>query len=362
MRNLVLKWVLLGFLCTKICATKYNGGAGKYPKEAKQFEAIYQFGDSLNDNGNFIRQPYGKKSYYKYLPYGQTIHRPTGRASDGLVITDYIAMYFQLPLLSPYLSNNTSDFNHGINFAVAGASANGGVQDNSLAAQLNWFKTHLTSTYSNNQTAIKEKLQKSLIMMGEIGGNDFNGPFHQRKTIEEVSKLVPGVVKTIKDAVEEIISLGATNIVVPGNFPIGCVPVYLVEFATKDSSKYDEHHCLKDYNTFSSFYNNHLIQAIQQLQQNYSGVAIVYADYYGALIYVITNASQLGIEQDGDKKACCGAGDNPYNYNPNKFCSRGVQVCENPSKRVSWDGVHMTQSGNKYVANWLLKQFVNQLQ
>lgn len=38
--------------------------------------------------------------------------------------------------------------------------------------------------------------------MGEIGGNDFNGPFHQRKTIEEVSKLVAGVVKTIKDAVE----------------------------------------------------------------------------------------------------------------------------------------------------------------
>ena len=69
-----------------------------------------------------------------------------------------------------------------------------------------------------------------------------------------------------------------------------------------------------------------------------------------------------GIEQDGDKKACCGAGDNPYNYNPNKFCSRQVQVCENPNKRVSWDGVHMTQSGNRYVANWLLKQFVYYLQ
>ena len=93
---------------------------------------------------------------------------------------------------------------------------------------------------------------------------------------------------------QEIISLGATNIVVPGNFPIGCVPLYLVEFATNDSSKYDEHHCLKDYNTFSRFYNYHLIQAIQQLQQKYSGVAIVYADYYGALIYVITNAAQLG--------------------------------------------------------------------
>lgn len=50
-------------------------------------------------------------------------------------------------------------------------------------------------------TAIKEKLQKSLVLMGEIGGNDFNGPFSQRKPISEVSALIPKVVNTIKDAI-----------------------------------------------------------------------------------------------------------------------------------------------------------------
>lgn len=50
--------------------------------------------------------------------------------------------------------------------------------------------------------AIKERLQKSLVLMGEIGGNDFNGPFGEHQTIQEVSKLVPGVVKTIKDSIE----------------------------------------------------------------------------------------------------------------------------------------------------------------
>lgn len=50
--------------------------------------------------------------------------------------------------------------------------------------------------------AIKERLQKSLVLMGEIGGNDFNGPFYRGRSIHEVCKLIPGVVKTIKDAVE----------------------------------------------------------------------------------------------------------------------------------------------------------------
>ena len=60
-------------------------------------------------------------------------------------------------------------------------------------------------TYTNAfliNTAIKEKLEKSLVIMGEIGGNDFNGPFYAHKTISEVSLLVPKVVKTVKDAIE----------------------------------------------------------------------------------------------------------------------------------------------------------------
>ncbi|XP_019106248.2 GDSL esterase/lipase At1g31550 isoform X2 [Beta vulgaris subsp. vulgaris] len=297
----------LRMLClffTSLCApivTPHSVGASLRIKEtlnqAMEFEAIYQFGDSLSDTGNYVREH--ASSAYSRLPYGQTYY-PTGRASDGLIMVDYFA--------------------------------------------------------------IKERLQKSLVLMGEIGGNDFNGPFYQGKSIQEVCKLIPGVVKTIKDAIEEVISFGATNIVVPGNFPIGCVPLYLVKFATNDTSKYDELECLKDYNDFSKFYNQQLLQAIQQLQQVHPDVAIVYADYYSALISVIINAPQLGIEQDGTKKACCGAGNNPYNYGTKSCGSSGASVCEDPSKRINWDGVHMTQQGNIFVGEFLLQQFVPALQ
>lgn len=63
---------------------------------ATQFEAIYQFGDSLSDTGNYVREGDGANSAYNKLPYGQTINHPTGRASDGLIMVDYIGMLLGL--------------------------------------------------------------------------------------------------------------------------------------------------------------------------------------------------------------------------------------------------------------------------
>ncbi|XP_010683532.2 acetylajmalan esterase [Beta vulgaris subsp. vulgaris] len=338
-----------------------------------QFEAIYQFGDSLSDTGNLIREPYGARTAFARLPYGRTFfHRPTGRCSDGLLMVDYFAMYFHLPLLNPYLARR-SDFSNGANFAVAGATAldpaalaarnvSLPLTRSTLARQIRWFKYLLHSTLSNPRE-IKEKLQKSLVMMGEIGGNDYNFAFFQGRTMHEVYKLVPYVVQAIKAAVQEVIKLGATNIVVPGNFPIGCVPLYLVGFPSKYASKYDEFQCLKDYNDFSKFHNELLIKTIQELQQEHPGVAIAYGDYYSALMWVITHAPRLGFEVDGSKRACCALGNNPYNYDPRRGCgSPGVPVCQDPSKTVNWDGIHMTQEGNKNVARWLLRNIVPTLQ
>ncbi|XP_021766505.1 acetylajmalan esterase-like [Chenopodium quinoa] len=338
-----------------------------------QFEAIYQFGDSLSDTGNLIRESTGAKTAFARLPYGQTyFHHPTGRCSDGLLMVDYFAMYFNLPLLNPYLAKG-SDFTYGANFAVAGATAldvaalaarnvSLPLTQSNLDMQLRWFRSLLYSTLSD-PIEIREKLQKSLVLMGEIGGNDYNFAFFQGRTLEEVYQLVPHVVQTIKDAVKEVIRLGATNIVVPGNFPIGCVPLYLVKFATSDASKYDELECLKDYNDFSKYHNNLLIEAIQEVQHEHPGVAIAYGDYYSALTWVISHAPRLGFERNGSKKACCAIGRNPYNYDLKRSCgSPGVPVCQDPSKTVNWDGIHMTQEGNKNVARWLLRNFVPTLQ
>ncbi|KAH7845943.1 hypothetical protein Vadar_007750 [Vaccinium darrowii] len=104
-------------------------------------------------------------------------------------------------------------------------------------------------------------------MVEEIGGNDINYALFQGKSIKEVKSLVPSIVQAIKNAVRTVISDGAVRVVVPpGNFPIGCFPIYQTRFKTSKSTAYDEHKCLKDLNKLSKFLNEQLRQAIRELK------------------------------------------------------------------------------------------------
>lgn len=49
-------------------------------------------------------------------------------------------------------------------------------------------------------SGIRRRLQNSLVLVGEIGGNDYNYAFFGNSSVKEVEKLIPGVVRTITDA------------------------------------------------------------------------------------------------------------------------------------------------------------------
>ncbi|KAK9152969.1 hypothetical protein Sjap_000449 [Stephania japonica] len=92
------------------------------PSLQHRFTSIFSFGDSLADTGNLILTD--NTSRLGRPPYGETyFYRPTGRASDGRLVVDFIAEALGIPLLSPYLGHKSKDFNKGVNFAVAGATA-----------------------------------------------------------------------------------------------------------------------------------------------------------------------------------------------------------------------------------------------
>ena len=82
--------------------------------------------------------------------------------------------------------------------------------------------------------------------------------------------------------------------VVPGNFPIGCFPLYLTVFETNDTTAYDEHHCLKELNGLSIYHNNHLKKAIEELKQEFPNTVIVYGDYYNAFEWLFVEAPHNG--------------------------------------------------------------------
>ncbi|XP_060219139.1 acetylajmalan esterase-like isoform X1 [Lycium barbarum] len=333
-----------------------------------KFDKIYQFGDSLSDTGNCIRENLcGTHILCGRPPYGMNFfHKATGRCSDGMLIIDFIALESGLPLLNPY-KLQSANFRHGVNFAVAGATAlpnevlankkivNSALTNSSLSVQLDWMSSHFHTTCS------PEKSNKSLFLVGEIGGNEFIYGLSQGKSMDESRRMVPEVVQTIIHGVKRVIGFGATRIIVPGNFPIGCHPIFLTEFMTDNSTAYDEYHCLKNLNNFAIFYNHHLQQAIDELKKEYTNITLIYGDYYNAFLWLLQNAVSLGLDKDSLQKACCGIGGD-YNFDMSKRCGdQGVPVCVDPSTYISWDGVHLTQAAYGWLARWLIDDMLPKL-
>ncbi|KAL3381870.1 hypothetical protein AABB24_001791 [Solanum stoloniferum] len=334
-----------------------------------KIDRIYQFGDSISDTGNCKREPLCQShSDCGSHPYGMNFYQSaTGRCSDGMIMIDFIALESGLPLLNPY-KDQSANFRHGVNFAVAGCTGisaeimaenkifNTAFTNSSLTVQLDWMSSHFQTT------DCPKKLKKSLFLVGEIGGNEFNYGLLQGKTIEELRRMVPVVVQTIIHGVKRVINFGATRIIVPGNFPIGCVPIFLTRFMTDNSNAYDDYHCLKDLNSLSIFFNNHLQQAIDEMKKKHPNITLIYGDYYNAYMWLLQNAVTFGFDKNSLQKACCGTGGGDYNYNIRKRCGfPGVEVCANPNTYINWDGIHMTQEAYKYLARWLIDDMLPQL-
>ncbi|OMO94485.1 Lipase, GDSL [Corchorus capsularis] len=311
-----------------------------------QFDAIYQLGDSVADTGNFIRE-YPLSSFAR-LPYGRTFfNHATGRCSNGLLMIDYIALSAGIPFLDPYL-NSDALFTHGrgVNFAVTGATAlpveilneNGifAPTNTSLTVQLDWMFTYFNGICRDDQDCFR-KLKTALFIVGEIGVNDYNYALNEGKSFEEVGYLMPKVIQAIKEAVTRVIGYGATRVVVPGNFPTGCFPIYLTQFQTNDSNAYDdEFQCLKGFNNLSIQHNNLVKKAIRQLRNDFPNVIILYGDYYNAYLQLLRKFKQLGFEDKSTHSACCGIGGD-YNFNSSRMCgASGVAVCSNPDEYVSF--------------------------
>lgn len=82
--------------------------------------------------------------------------------------------------------------------------------------------------------------------------------------------------------------------VVPGNFPIGCLPIYLTRFKTNNSNAYDSFHCLKELNNLAIYHNQHLQQSIEDLRKQNPNITIAYGDYYKAYQWILSHVQSLG--------------------------------------------------------------------
>uniref|UniRef100_A0A0D9VUB4 SGNH hydrolase-type esterase domain-containing protein n=1 Tax=Leersia perrieri TaxID=77586 RepID=A0A0D9VUB4_9ORYZ len=243
LRSMILLLYLL--LCTRstTAAVKSVGYQPGASGGYGLFKLMFAIGDSIADTGNAATL--NPNASFNKLSYGETFFgRATGRYCYGRVIVDFLER--------------------------------------------------------------KEIVSKSMVLLGDIGGNDYNQPFFQNRSFaSEIKPLVPKVIAKIENAIKVLIDLGAKTIVVPGNFPIGCVPGYLGLFQGKlGPEDYDVFGCVKWLNDFSEYHNHALKRMLNRIPHD-PMVIILYGNYYSTTLEITHHTEIHGKAILGQKEFLC---------------------------------------------------------
>ncbi|CAI9109959.1 OLC1v1009903C1 [Oldenlandia corymbosa var. corymbosa] len=337
------------------------------------FPAIYNFGDSNSDTGGAAAA-----FFPRVEPQGVSyFHRPAGRVSDGRLIIDFIAEHLGLPLLSAYLDSIGTSFRHGANFAVSGTTIQrlneswfeSGIPPFPLDIQVehyNQFKNRTAYFYnlakkesdinSLNRLPRPQDFSRSLYTI-DMGQNDIALGFRQNMTKKQKQHIatLPAVIEQFALQIRSMYAIGARVFWIHNTGPYGCLPY--TTWKIQDRRLLDEHGCYKSRIDAANKFNRELKLAVIKLRAELTEAAITYVDMFRAKHELIIKAKELGFEDPFN--ICCGI--HGLNYDVGcggKGIINGTLVyagsCTNPSKFISWDGLHYTEAANRWIASHLV--------
>ncbi|CAN6318582.1 unnamed protein product [Urochloa humidicola] len=341
-----------------------TGGCGGLTRG--HYSRVFAFGDSLTDTGNAAIFPPTAGGTFTRLPYGETYFgHPSGRASDGRIITDFLVEKLKVPLPTPYLAGRTAaDFLNGSTFAVGGATAldpafleaSWGLKSFvpvSLSNETRWFKNVLQLLAKSHHEQLRVTAS-SVFFFGEIGINDYFLSLSSNRTIDETAILVPHVVGAIRSGLKAVVAAGARAVVATGMSPLGCAPYQLALFPGAPGDYDPVTGCNTRLNGLAEMHNRELRRTLDELRRAYPGRTFLYGDIYSPIVNAVASPAEYGFG-GAPLAACCGGGGGKYNFNFTTFCGTpGSTACANPSESISWDGIHSTQAANRLMASSIL--------
>ncbi|KXG32429.1 GDSL esterase/lipase LIP-4 [Sorghum bicolor] len=313
---------------------------------------LFNFGDSNSDTGGMA----AARGWHLTRPEGRAFFpRPTGRFCDGRLTIDFLCESLNISYLSPFLKALGSNYSNGANFAIAGAATLPRDVPFALHIQVQEFLYFRDRSLELSDQGLSgpidaQGFQNALYMI-DIGQNDVNALLSNLPYDQVIAKFPP-ILAEIKDAVQTLYSNASKNFWIHGTGALGCLPQKLA-IPRKNDSDLDQYGCLKTYNRAAVAFNTALGSLCDELSVQMKDATIVYTDLFPIKYDLIANHTKYGF--DKPLMTCCGYGGPPYNYDFNKGCqSKDVTACDDGSKFVSWDGVHLTEAANAVVAKAIL--------
>lgn len=260
-----------------------------------------------------------------------------------------------------------TNFRHGANFATGGSSIlPGGYSPFDLAIQIGQFmqfKSRTTALYkqlSGNSTLLPlqnilprpRDFSKALYTF-DIGQNDLNYGF-QYTNESQVMASIPGLIAKFSQSVSQLYKEGARFFWVHNTGPLGCLP-YSVIYDQSKLNDLDRYGCVANQNKAAQEFNRQLKDKVFLLKAQLPHSALTYVDVYSAKYKLISDASNYGFEDP--HKFCCGG---YYGFLVNCGAKAVVNgtiyetLCTDPSRYISWDGIHYSQAANLFISKLIL--------
>ncbi|CAK9148213.1 unnamed protein product [Ilex paraguariensis] len=304
---------------------------------------IFVFGDSTVDpgNNNYIGTPFKSN----FPPYGRDFvnHTPTGRFSNGRLVTDFIASYLGVkdyvpPYLDPTLS--IEELMTGVSFASAGSGFDpltpmiSGVIP--MSKQLEYFREYKCKL----ELAIGKRRTTMLInkaaFIVSAGTNDFVVNYFGtpiRRQSYTVSGYQQFLMQLVRQFIQGLLNEGAQKIAMVGLPPMGCLPEVIT---LSPDAIFHQRQCVQSLLSIARDYNQILRKNLKAMHSG-SSTRFFYADIYQPLSNMIQGHSS-GFEEVST--GCCGSG-----YIETSFmCNSESAVCKDASKYVFWDSIHPTEA------------------
>ncbi|KAK1318678.1 GDSL esterase/lipase [Acorus calamus] len=233
-----------------------------------------------------------------------------------------------------------TNFSHGVNFATVSSTTR--PQNQSFA--ISGFSPFSLDIQFSQFMQFKSRSQ----LIAKQG-------FLQNLTEVEIKAIIRDGFGMLASSIKSLYDGGGRFFWVHNTLPFGCLP-YMLVVVPPTADQTDSIGCSIPLNKMAEYFNSELNKTVVRLRNELPLAVLTYVYIYSAKYKLISQAAKYGFEHP--LNACCGYGGGKYNFNISIRCDIPVVVngtlitvksCQDPSTRITFDGIHFTDAANKWL-------------